>query len=198
MTASQYASDAKIAEACTALGADLIGQTEQTLLQQLVVAAATGGATPTYSADVTSFLEAANNTAAKESLGLAAVQPFIIAFKNITVLTTGSPSDVATVTIPAWCTRYRLASTGPHFCIAETASGTLASASYQLRDDAAGAGNNIITSLSGPASTSVITLPNATGLAILPNTASTLYLHQATDSANAGTISVYLMVVPLL
>jgi len=43
MTASPYASDAKIAEACAAIGADLIGQTEQTLLQQLVVAAATGG-----------------------------------------------------------------------------------------------------------------------------------------------------------
>ena len=43
MTASSYASDAKITEALAVLGADLIGQTEQTLLQQLVVAAALGG-----------------------------------------------------------------------------------------------------------------------------------------------------------
>jgi hypothetical protein len=41
MNASPYASEAKITEACAAIGADFIGQTEQTLLQQLVVAAAT-------------------------------------------------------------------------------------------------------------------------------------------------------------
>jgi hypothetical protein len=41
MTSSPYASEAKIDEALTAIGAELIGQTEQQLLQQLVVAAAT-------------------------------------------------------------------------------------------------------------------------------------------------------------
>jgi hypothetical protein len=42
MTSSPYASEAKIDEALTAIGAELIGQTEQQLLQQLVVAAAVG------------------------------------------------------------------------------------------------------------------------------------------------------------
>lgn len=41
MTVSPFASQVKIDAALTALGADLIGQTEQQLLQQLVVAAAT-------------------------------------------------------------------------------------------------------------------------------------------------------------
>jgi len=52
MTVSPYASEAKISEALTAIGAELIGQTEQQLLQQIVVAAATasggggGGTSP--------------------------------------------------------------------------------------------------------------------------------------------------------
>lgn len=41
MTVSPYASDAKISEALTAIGAELIGVTEQQLLQQILVAAAT-------------------------------------------------------------------------------------------------------------------------------------------------------------
>jgi hypothetical protein len=41
MTVLPYASEAKISEALTAIGAELIGQTEQQLLQQIVVAAAT-------------------------------------------------------------------------------------------------------------------------------------------------------------
>lgn len=41
MTVSPYASDAKISEALAAIGAELVGQTEQQLLQQILVAAAT-------------------------------------------------------------------------------------------------------------------------------------------------------------
>jgi hypothetical protein len=199
MTASPYASDAKIAEACAAIGADLIGQTEQTLLQQLVVAAATNtGSAPTYSADITAFLGAANDTAAKEALGLAEVQPFVIAFKNVTVLTTGAPADVASVALPAWCTRYRLAQSGIHLVIAESAAGTLAGASFGVRDAAGGGGNGISNAFAGPASTSVVVAPVNSSTSVLPSTAGTIYLNQTANSANAGTISVYLMIVPLL
>jgi hypothetical protein len=49
MTSSPYASEAKVTEALNAIGAELVGQTEQQLLQQILVAAATasGGGTPT-------------------------------------------------------------------------------------------------------------------------------------------------------
>jgi hypothetical protein len=199
MTASPYASDAKIAEACAAIGADLIGQTEQTLLQQLVIAAAVGGggSTPTYSADITAFLGSANDTAAKESLSLAEVQPFIISFKNVTVLTTGTPADVASVALPAWCTRYRLANIG-HVVVAESAAGTLAGAIYNVTDAAGGVGVTICGTFTGPASTSAVVLPANTGTAVVPSTVSTIYLRQTANSANAGTLSVYLTVVPLL
>lgn len=57
MTVSPYASDAKISEALTAIGAELVGQTEQQLLQQILVAAATanssGPTTPPTFASIT-------------------------------------------------------------------------------------------------------------------------------------------------
>jgi hypothetical protein len=153
---------------------------------------------PSYSADITAFLGAANNTAAKEALALATVQPFIISFKNVTVLTTGAPADVASVTLPSWCTRYRLAQSGVHLCIAESAAGTLAGASFVVRDTAGGGGNPISNTFAGPASTSVVVAPVNSGTSVLPSTAGTIYLHQSANSANAGTISVYLVIVPLL
>ena len=45
MTASPYASNAKIAEAVAVIGADYVGTREQTLLQQILIAIAVN-ATP--------------------------------------------------------------------------------------------------------------------------------------------------------
>lgn len=150
------------------------------------------------SSDIDTFMRSANDSAAKANLSLADVQPFVIAFKNVTVLTTGTPADVASVALPAWCTRYRMAPSGVHICIAESAAGTLAGASFGLRDAASGGGNAISNAFAGPASTSVIVLPVNAGTSVLASTASTLYLYQSANSANAGTISVYLMIVPCL
>lgn len=240
MSASPYASDAKIAETLTALGAEALASNEQALLQQLVVAAATGGggggggatnalllagasssnlagltaATAgtgglfygtqagadrkfTMTAAGATLVEAANATDQKTALGLAAVQPFILAFKNITVLTTGTPADLATATLPTWCTRYMVMLTGSR-AIAETAVGTLAAASFILRDAASGGGNFASSSFSGPATTNA--LVNVTGSAAggPAHTSSQLFLRQTANSANAGTLSVYAVIVPLL
>jgi len=142
--------------------------------------------------------EAANAEAQKTALSLADVQPFIVAFKNVTVLTTGTPADVASVALPAWCTRYRLASSGGHIVVAESASGTLAGASFNIMDAAEGVGTTICGTFAGPASTSVVVLPAAISTSIVPSTVGTLYLRQTANSANAGTVSVYLTLVPLL
>lgn len=150
------------------------------------------------SSDIDTFLRTANDGAAKESLALATVQPFVISFKNVTVLTTGTPEDVASVALPAWCTRYRLASSGGHIVVAESASGTLAGATFNILDAAGGVGTTICGTFAGPASTSVVVLPAATSTSIVPSTAGTLYLRQTANSANAGTVSVYLTLVPLL
>lgn len=127
-------------------------------------------------------------------------KPFMLAFKNVTVLTTGAgvTVDVATITLPSWCTRYRFTFSGTSICVAESASGTLAGASFTIRDAATGGGNVMNTAFSGPASTSVVVQVTATSTSAVPSTAQTIYLTQTTNSANAGVISVYLMVMPLL
>lgn len=149
------------------------------------------------SSDIDTFMRSANDGAAKESLGLAEVQPFVIAFKNVTVLTTGTPDDVASVALPAWCTRYFVILTGSR-CLAESAAGTLAAASFTLRDAATGGGNAASSSFAGPASTSVMVNITGTAASSPPLTSSTLYLNQTSNSANAGTISVYAVIVPCL
>jgi len=154
----------------------------------------------TMTAAGATLVEAADAAAQKTALGLAAVQPFMLAIKNVTVLTTGAGStvDVATVTLPSWCTRYRLTFSGTSICFAESASGTLAGASFIIRDAASGGGNVMNTTFSGPASTSVVVQVTATSTSAIPATAQTLYLTQTANSANTGVISVYLMVMPLL
>jgi hypothetical protein len=133
--------------------------------------------------------------AAIEQVGLC---PFVLAFKNVTVLTTGTPADVASVALPAWCTRYRLAQSGMHLVVAESAAGTLAGANFTVRDTASGGGNAIGNAFAGPASTSVVVAPVNASTSVLPSTAGTIYLNQNANSANAGTISVYLVIVPCL
>lgn len=152
----------------------------------------------TMSAAGAVLAEAANAEAQKTALALAEVQPFVIAFKNVTVLTSGTPADVASVALPAWCTRYRLGQSGVHLCVAESAAGTLAGASFAVRDAASGGGNSISNAFAGPASTSAIVAPVNTSTSVWPSTAGTIYLYQSANSANAGTISVYLMIVPCL
>jgi len=125
-------------------------------------------------------------------------KPFMLAIKNVTVLTTGTPADVATVTLPSWCTRYRFTFSGTSVCIAESAAGTLAGASFAVRDAASGSGSLIVGTITGPTSTSNVVQVTATSTSIVPSTAQTLYLYQTSNSANAGVISVYLMVMPLL
>lgn len=124
----------------------------------------------------------------------------IVAFKNVTVLTTGAPADVATVTLPSWLTRYVvMPSTTAVRCIAESASGTLAAAGFTTHQAAGGSGTSLTaTNITGPASTAAATNASGTGVSVPFATSNTIYLRQTTNSANAGTVSVYLTLVPLL
>ena len=152
---------------------------------------------PTVSSDINAFMVCANKVAAKESLELATTQPFVIAFKNVTVLTAATPADIASVTLPAWCTRFRLATAG-HMCVAESAAGTLAGAALTVQDTAAGAGAAISGAFAGNSGTNAIVLFVNSSTSVTPSTTGTIYLRQTANSANAGTISVYLTIVPLL
>lgn len=149
------------------------------------------------SATGASVIEAASKTAAKEALDLAAMQPIIVAFKNINVLTSGAPADIASVTLPSWCTRYTVVTTGSRM-LAESAAGSLNTSAFIVRDAASGAGNALTASAAGPSSTAVTVSITGASAAIPPVTATTLYLNQTANSGNAGVISVYLMIIPFL
>jgi len=160
----------------------------------------------TITAAGAAIAEAADAAAQRTAMGVSASGDglYVVAFKNITVLTTGAPADIASLSLPSWLTRYRVASAGVHLLIAETASGTLADSRFFLRDAASGGGAALTASISGPASTTVMILPTApatdpqTFQPIGTSTSGTLYLRQTANSANAGTVSVYLTLVPLL
>lgn len=207
MTVSPYASEAKISEALTAIGAELIGQTEQQLLQQILVAAATASGAVDPLSLIASQEQAEAGTAndvlmtplrTKEAIVSRGLTPIVIAFKNITVLTTGAPADVASITLPSWLTRWRLAPSGMAFCEANTASGTLAGATFQIHAVANGAASAVSSNFLGPANTSSIVLVTASGTTTLPSNTTTIYLRQTTNSANAGTVSVFLTLLPCL
>lgn len=147
------------------------------------------------------IVEAANSAAVQKAIldtsGPLAL-PFVVAFKDVTVLTTGSPSDVASISLPSWLTRWRFAPSGSAICMAESASGTLAGASFIIQSASGGGGAALNTAFAGPASTSVVVLPTAASTGNVPTTTSTIYLRQTADSANTGVISVYLTIIPCL
>lgn len=129
--------------------------------------------------------------------------PLVLSVKNITVLTSGAPADIASITVPAWLTRYMPGTgTSSTTCwnrvIMETGAGTLGAGQFGLYSGAGGTGTLMTTS-------SITSLPSVVGGtspaqftagAVFAN--STIYIRQTANSANAGTISVYLVLVPFL
>lgn len=125
-----------------------------------------------------------------------AMAPLTLAVKSVTIKTSATPADIATITIPSGITRYRVINSQMMAAIAETASGTLAAANVKVQDAASGLGNNIVAAFAMPASASTMTsAPGASSTQII--TSSTLYLNQTSNSANAGTVSFYIQIQPL-
>lgn len=129
--------------------------------------------------------------------------PIVISAKNITVLTSGAPADIASITLPAWLTRYMPGvGTSTQTCwsriIAETAGGTLGAGQFGVYSGAGGTGTLMTTSAATvlPSSAGATSPVQFTAGAVFAN--NTIYIRQTANSANAGTISVYLVLVPFL
>lgn len=102
MSVSPYASEAKVNQALTAIGAELIGQNEQQLLQQLVVAAATasgggGGGSVAFSA-ITGSPTDNTNLAAALNAKLPIVDPNATNSLTVTGIGEGESPIFALVT----------------------------------------------------------------------------------------------------
>lgn len=134
---------------------------------------------------------------AKLALTTSIYNPLVVAIKNVSVVTSGAPLDVATISLPAWLTKYTLAPSGSR-CVPVTFSATMAGASFLVSDAAnnADASKNINTSFLGPATATGQV--NVIGSSSVPITGGTLYVRQTANSANAGTISIYLLILPCL
>lgn len=117
----------------------------------------------------------------------------------LTVLTAGSPADLGTITVPAHITRYRLtATTGAsafNGAVAETAAGTLNAAVVQVWTEAGGTGTQVMSNLNLPTATGTFNAAGSPGGVII--TTNTLHVRQTVDSANAGTINLYLTLHPI-
>lgn len=152
---------------------------------------------------VDTFLGSADQAEMRANLGISTV-PIILSVKSVTVLTSGAPADIASITLPSWLTRWSipLGSVGNFTSriIAETASGTLAGASFTCYTAASGGGSAVTTATAGPAAAALgsgINGINPTSVAAA-FTSNTIYIRQTANSANAGTVSFYLMLLPFL
>lgn len=126
----------------------------------------------------------------------------VIYVKNVEVLTADAPADIATISLPANITRWRLAGgntvgTAGGTILAETADGTLAGANFTAFDAAGGTGLTLTAGGAGPASAGAGSgwqMVAATNI----STSTTIHIRQTANSANVGTISFYLLIQPLL
>lgn len=137
-----------------------------------------------------------------EPIPAAGPAPVGLYVKSVAVLTTGAPADIATISVPADITRWRLAGgntvgTAGGSVIAETAAGTLAGANFTARDAANGTGLTLTAGVAGPASAGA-----GSGWQMVAttniSTSNTIHIRQTANSANAGTMSFYLLIQPLL
>ncbi len=126
--------------------------------------------------------------------------PVLLKAPNITILTAGTPSDIATIKVPF--ARWRIAggtsisgvSNGVIY--AETAAGTLAGASVSGWTTTGGGGTQMMGSQALPASASTDVVwysQSATNV----STSSTLVIRQTANSANAGTATFYVPIQAL-
>lgn len=122
--------------------------------------------------------------------------PILVATKSVTMLTAATPASLGTVVLPAGITRWMTTTSTSLYCYAETASGTLAAGTIQVRTAAAGGGTQLWGTLTPPASAGTIT--TQLGSSNSMQTATTLFLWQTGNSANTGTISLYFLIYPAL
>lgn len=117
-----------------------------------------------------------------------------VRISNVTLGTTGSPADLTSVSIGL--SRYVVTAV---YVESNTAAGTLAAATIDIRTAAAGGGASVLNAATALTTLTAADKAQSIAVAALGNvqTASTLVLRQTVDSANAGTVSVVIVVVPL-
>jgi hypothetical protein len=125
----------------------------------------------------------------------AAILPINLYAKGITVKTTGTPADIATITVPAGTSRWHLLSASTSVALAETASGTLAAASFTAWTAAGGTGTQLTSAFLGPTNATTLVSISANSLSTF-TTSRSIVIRQNANSVNAGTMSFYFTLFP--
>lgn len=128
--------------------------------------------------------------------------PLMVFVKNVTILTSGAPADIASIPLPLGVSRYLVSYStttqgGGFRSLCETAAGTLAGGTFSVFDGPSGTGNTLASGITLPAAAGLITGlgPSISPLTLL--TSQTLYIRQTANSANAGTCSFYINIFPV-
>lgn len=113
---------------------------------------------------------------------------FSVELKSVPIATSGSALDRASITLPAEVTRWIPIRTQYQI---RTAAGTVAAAQFGIYTGAAATGTTIVTAAALTAMTAADKTISPTTIALATVlTATTIYLHQTVDAANAGTMDV--------
>lgn len=136
---------------------------------------------------------------------ISALPSGIIILRSTVCNVGAGAGDIGTISVPAWITRYRiLCTTGPSTVsggvFSVSATGTLAALIVRVFDAASGGGNQVISNLTTTNLTAANLWQNFTSVssASATYTASTLHVNSSVDSANAGTVKLYIPIIPLL
>lgn len=116
-------------------------------------------------------------------------------------ITTGAAHDIVTLTVPAGITRWAISGStlnNTHcYFVNETQTGTMAAGTVAAFTAAGGGGTQIMAT-TAPAATSTPTLNAWSGNALSQmSTSSSIVIRQMAPSANTGTISFYLTIIPI-
>lgn len=119
----------------------------------------------------------------------------VLVKQGITLKTTGAAADQATISLKGLdITKYHVNNVR---IVSRTAAGTLAAATVGLFTAAAAGGTGIVATAVLGSLTAANKIQASTVAAHDPLTAQTLYVYQNVDSANAGTVDVYVEIFDL-
>lgn len=127
----------------------------------------------------------------------AAATPYgtqAVRISNVTLGTSGSPADLTSVVVGL--SRYIVTAV---YVESNSAAATLAAATIDVRTAAAGAGASVLNAATALTGLTAADKAQSVAVAALGNvqTATSLYLRQTVDSANAGVVSLVIVVIPL-
>lgn len=164
-------------------------------------AAVTGLTINSTNGGVYSSATGTGNDGGAGSVTYGGIAPITFYVKDVPVLTSGVPADIATIILPAGITRWTTTlgsstNSGGVRCSAWDFTATMAGANFTLYAGAGGTGTALTGVFTGPGSDTVYTsAAAASGSTIVES--NTIYIRQTANSTNPGSCDFYITIYPL-